>query len=378
MDYYLTACLAKERLIIFAGRMTIGSSTSMTLESDLLATLLGNGYKNIILDLSRCDYMDGSGIGTIISTMVACEKAGGTFALNRCSKKIVDLITLTKVINNISRTDIDYSEYQHISISTRDLSALNIRRSSSTPKSQKNVTPTSLIKAAPTSKLTTFNFLITLYGDRLLILPGRQEGIYRLSLSDHPTEELIIGMPYVVANVTRSFLETEIEEFQEIINSPNTVEHDIQKFLETHPKFILGHEYCEIYSQVILDRDGHGPLIPDFLIQPYDRELCDIIELKLPNVPLIVGKDNRKRFSSAIAEAAAQLRAYRDYFDDPAKREAVKNKYGISAFRPKLAVIIGRTPELDPILCKKIQSGLQDVDVVTYDDLIQRAKRFLL
>ncbi|PYT07824.1 MAG: hypothetical protein DMF60_06275 [Acidobacteria bacterium] len=33
---------------------------------------------------------------------------------------------------------------------------------------------------------------------------------------------------------------------------------------------------------MLLEREAAGPLIPDFVLQPFDQELCDLLELKLP------------------------------------------------------------------------------------------------
>lgn len=90
----------------------------------------------------------------------------------------------------------------------------------------------------------------------------------------------------------------------------------------------------------------------------------------------MVGRDNRQRFSSAIAEASAQLRTYRDYFDDKEQRQRIKQRYGVTAYRPKLAVIVGKTPDIDDVLYKQIESDLQNIEVITYDDLVKRAKNF--
>jgi hypothetical protein len=181
-----------------------------------------------------------------------------------------------------------------------------------------------------------------------------------LSLSDSPSSgELIIAAPHVIANATRSYIRDEIEEFEGIINSPISSEHDIQRFLENHSKFLLGHEYQKLYSQVVLEREELGTLIPDFLLQPVNKEFCDIVDLKLPRAPLVVGKDNRKRFSAAIAEAAAQLRTYHDYFDDRGRRDAIKERYGVTAYRPKLAVVVGRAATVDAVLYEQIQSDAE-------------------
>ena len=44
-------------------------------------------------------------------------------------------------------------------------------------------------------------------------------------------------------------------------------------------------------------------------------------------------------------EAKAQLQSYPDYFDERDNREALREKVGMSIFRPRLSVVIGRSAE---------------------------------
>ena len=220
--------------------------------------------------------------------------------------------------------------------------------------------------------------LLTALGGRIRLLPGHQIGLYKFAVSQTPGSELLIASPYLITDLTRTYLNEEVEEFEFLVNDPRTSERQLQRFLEAHPKFLLGHSYERLYSQIVLERDRQGPLIPDFILQPIGRSFCDIVDLKLPKEPVIIGSQNRERFSATIYEAAAQLRRYRDYFDEPKHRTMVQQRYSIQAYRPRLAVIIGRAPNCDDILYKQIEDGVRDIEVITYDDLIKRAKRFQL
>lgn len=353
----LKGCLDAGKVVLFLPRRVTIGEEAVSLRS-VVRSLVQNEFRDVIADFSGCIYMDSSGIGELISSFTFCSQAGGSFSLNKLDGPIRELLQITKLISVFRLYEVDYSAYPHVDINSGDLSPIK--------------------RAVSLAETDALNLILTLSNGRIQVLPGQHEGIYRLSLSDNPSSELIIAAPYVIANATRSYIRDEIEEFEGLINSPRSSEHDIQKFLENHQKFLLGHEYQKLYPQVVLEREEEGALIPDFLVQPINNEFCDIVDLKLPSVPLVVGKDNRKRFSSAISEAAAQLRTYRDYFDDRARREAVKKRYGITAYRPKLAVVIGRAADVDPTLYRQIQSDLQNIQVVTYDDLIEKAKNFML
>jgi hypothetical protein len=142
----------------------------------------------------------------------------------------------------------------------------------------------------------------------------------------------------------------------------------------------MGLEYDRIIAQPILERTpDEGNLIPDFFLAPVGRSNADILDLKLPKEKLIVGKKNRKRWSSSIHEAIAQIREYRDFFEDPIRRESVHRRYGLSAYRPKAMVVIGRDQsEISEEKLKQIEETTPKfVNITTYDQLLLQMKRFV-
>jgi len=358
MNKRFKACIDSGKVILIVPPNLVTKDDIDQSFRDVLKALLADGFKDIILDFSNCNYVDSHGLGALVSSYALYRREGGSLVLNRLTRKIRDLMVITKLITVFDLYEVDYSRSHYIEFSSDDLTPLKNR------------------VALP--EIGLLNLLFTINNGRIQLLPGKHEGIYRVILNENTDSELLLASPYIIANTTRSYLQAEIEEFESLINSPNIREQDVQKFLETHPKFLLGQEYQKLYPQVVMEREDDGALIPDFLLQPFNKQLCDIVDLKLPTSPLIVGGYNRRRFSSAISDAAAQLRTYRDYFDDPKRREIVRRRYGITAYRPKLAVIVSRSMEVDEIHYRQMQDGLTNVEVITYDDLIKRAKSRLL
>ena len=80
------------------------------------------------------------------------------------------------------------------------------------------------------------------------------------------------------------------------------------------------------------------------------------------------------RFSSAVLEVSAQLREYGLFFDESKNREAIKEKYGLLAFKPKMFVIIGRRGTVSPIDVRKIEGDIPNLHLRTYDDIVNRMK----
>lgn len=165
------------------------------------------------------------------------------------------------------------------------------------------------------------------------------------------------------------------------MNDPSTKERDYQEFFEKNPHFLKGLQYNRVVAQPMLEREPEeaGNLIPDFFLQPLDSQYADILDLKLPTEKLIVGSKDRLHFSAAVHNAIAQVREYRDYFEDPLNRKKVFEKYGLTSYRPSAAIIIGRTPEdiTDEKIKQIAESNPSYLKIITYDQLFLQMKQML-
>jgi hypothetical protein len=110
---------------------------------------------------------------------------------------------------------------------------------------------------------------------------------------------------------------------------------------------------------------------PDFFIEN-SNGYSDILEFKLPNIKnsTITGIENREAFSAEINSYIAQTRVYSEYFDDPANRQYVKEKYGINVLKPKRILVVGRRYDFNSDDWKIIQNDFSAVEIWTYDDLV--------
>lgn len=169
--------------------------------------------------------------------------------------------------------------------------------------------------------------------------------------------------------------ESLIEELEELINGPGVKEIQLQEFFERNDQFLCGDTYEYAQPHIILQGPDSGAMIPDFALKPSnEKALCDLLELKLPGAKLVVGRGNRRRLSSAVFEAAAQLREYRDFFELHRNRDAVEEMYGLRFFRPRMLVVIGKRSEYSPIDLRKAETDVPNLIITTYDDLVERAR----
>jgi anti-sigma B factor antagonist len=78
-----------------SGRITLGEG-SVTLR-DTVSQLLAKNQKKILLNLGEVNYIDSSGIGELVSAFTTVRKQGGDLKLLNLTKKVHDLLQITKL-----------------------------------------------------------------------------------------------------------------------------------------------------------------------------------------------------------------------------------------------------------------------------------------
>jgi anti-sigma B factor antagonist len=82
-------------ILDLSGRITLGEG-SVTLR-DSVRDVLGKGTKFILLNLAEITYIDSSGIGELVSAFTTVKNAGGELKLLNLTKKVHDLLQITKL-----------------------------------------------------------------------------------------------------------------------------------------------------------------------------------------------------------------------------------------------------------------------------------------
>jgi anti-sigma B factor antagonist len=77
------------------GRITLGDETGQL--RDIVRGLVAAGKKKIVLNLAHVDYIDSSGVGELVSSFTAVRNAGGELKLLSLSKKVQDILYVTKL-----------------------------------------------------------------------------------------------------------------------------------------------------------------------------------------------------------------------------------------------------------------------------------------
>lgn len=83
-------------ILDLSGKITIGEGSVQLRES--VRGLLDSGKKNILLNLGDVSYVDSSGIGELVSSYTTTSNQGGHLKLLNLTKKIQDLLMITKLL----------------------------------------------------------------------------------------------------------------------------------------------------------------------------------------------------------------------------------------------------------------------------------------
>jgi anti-sigma B factor antagonist len=82
-------------VVDLSGRITLGEASVAV--RDVINDLMGKGNKKILLNLVGVNYIDSSGIGVLVRSLSTARSQGGELKLVNLSKRIGDLLRITKV-----------------------------------------------------------------------------------------------------------------------------------------------------------------------------------------------------------------------------------------------------------------------------------------
>jgi len=90
-----------------SGRITLGEGSVVM--RDVVKDLLGKGQKKILLNLGDVNYIDSSGIGELVAAFTTVRNQGGELKLLNLTKKVHDLLQITKLYTVFDVKDDDTS-----------------------------------------------------------------------------------------------------------------------------------------------------------------------------------------------------------------------------------------------------------------------------
>jgi anti-sigma B factor antagonist len=82
-------------VVDIGGRITLGEGSALLRKT--IRELLDDGRTQIVLNLADVNYIDSSGIGELVTAFTTVKKNGGNLKLLHLTKKVHDLLQLTKL-----------------------------------------------------------------------------------------------------------------------------------------------------------------------------------------------------------------------------------------------------------------------------------------
>ncbi|HTW32041.1 MAG TPA: STAS domain-containing protein [Candidatus Sulfotelmatobacter sp.] len=78
------------------GRIVFGDESSLLREE--VKKAIADGAKRIVLNLGEINYIDSGGLGTLVALHTTAHNAGGTIKLANLTKRVGDLLQVTKLL----------------------------------------------------------------------------------------------------------------------------------------------------------------------------------------------------------------------------------------------------------------------------------------
>jgi len=162
-------------------------------------------------------------------------------------------------------------------------------------------------------------------------------------------------------------LEKDLRAFEKLINDKTKKEEDYHVFLNEHD-WLFGSTYIEVKSKPSPTSKDK----PDFLLKRYDG-FHDVVEIESANDPLFSSKSNRLKMSTNLKDAVSEIMDYIDAYIQETMKQFYEEQREV--YKPKGLVIIGKTKQSEKRELKQLNSFLHDIEVITFNDLIERARK---
>ena len=99
------------------GKMTLGEGDELL--KDKINSLLQQGRKKIVLNLEEVPYIDSAGLGEIVRTYTTIKKQDGSLKLLNLTKRITDLLAITKLLTVFETFDAESDAIKSFSSSAK-------------------------------------------------------------------------------------------------------------------------------------------------------------------------------------------------------------------------------------------------------------------
>jgi anti-sigma B factor antagonist len=82
-------------ILDLSGRITVGPEATKLRET--VTQLSAEGKKNLVLELSKVDFIDSTGLGALVICATSLRKSGGAVKLVNLNRRNIELLVMTKL-----------------------------------------------------------------------------------------------------------------------------------------------------------------------------------------------------------------------------------------------------------------------------------------
>ena len=101
----MKATLQEKKLVLFGPDRLTNGKPIWELKS-VLAAVVENNYLDIVIDLSRTQYIDSSGLGELVASYTTVRNRGGSLCLNRLTSKAKEFLQMAKLRQQVSKRNL--------------------------------------------------------------------------------------------------------------------------------------------------------------------------------------------------------------------------------------------------------------------------------
>ena len=99
------------------GKITLGKGDELL--KDKVNSLVNQGHRKILLNFADVPYVDSAGLGEIVRTYTTVSRQGGNLKLLNLTKRITDLLAITKLLTVFDTYDSEQDAVQSFSASAK-------------------------------------------------------------------------------------------------------------------------------------------------------------------------------------------------------------------------------------------------------------------
>jgi len=99
------------------GKIILGEGDELL--KDKINSLVNQGYTKLLLNLEGVPYIDSAGLGEIVRTYTTVSRQGGSLKLLNLTKRITDLLAITKLLTVFETFDSESDALKSFSASAK-------------------------------------------------------------------------------------------------------------------------------------------------------------------------------------------------------------------------------------------------------------------